>query len=213
MLLNLTAVRHQCVTAEMNPHLSKISVPVQVFVWSCCRRRSFLEPPWRAGWFRSFSTRSSPPSLPPSHSSALCSPSWWVPSNRHWAGISFCYFYTSFNKRDLLIVQIYILITVEDMNVWRILTAVETKSWATWSKYWQFWFKAVKFMILDYWSRIDDLSEIFCWGDVSLCWTTETLVGQRCDRVERLLSEIIFDAFRQFYIETVIKLLMSLNWI
>lgn len=159
MLLNLTAVRHQCVTAEMNPHLSKISVPVQVFVWSCCRRRSFLEPPWRAGWFRSFSTRSSPPSLPPSHSSALCSPSWWV------------------------------------------------------SEYRQFWFKAVKFMILYYWSRLDDLSEIFCWGDVSLCWTTETLVGQRCDRVERLLSEIIFDAFRQFYIETVIKLLMSLNWI
>ncbi len=82
-----------------------IHKPVQVFVWSCWRRRSFLEPPWRAGWFRSFSTRSSPPSLPPSHSSALCSPSWWVSANCD------CYLYSvviywgevflSFNNRYL----------------------------------------------------------------------------------------------------------------
>lgn len=61
--------------------------PVQVQSWSCWRRRSFLELQWRAAWCRSFSTRSCPPCLPPSHLCARCCPSWCV-SRPHSCGLS-----------------------------------------------------------------------------------------------------------------------------
>lgn len=58
---------------------------MQVSVWSCWTGPTCREPPWLGGWFRSLTTRSSPPSLPPSHSSAPFSPSWWVAANCNWA--------------------------------------------------------------------------------------------------------------------------------